>query len=232
MNYYAKMKEKQDFFTIIGERVKFYQSKYNPTSDAVWLAAFAGRAKNVLDVGAGTGGVSLSYLYYNNDANITAVEISDDMIDALNKNTKLNNANINIVHSDIFKWKTDDTFDLVLTNPPYFKGTNAKHNAHHNTDLTKWIKLCMKRVKPRGNICIIADALCTSEIISALSPTFGAIKILPLFSKNNTAERVLIGARLGVKTGTTIFSGINMNDERVLRQGLTIDNDLYIVNTL
>ena len=45
------MTEKQDIFTIMGGRVKMRRGIYNPTSDAVWLAAFVDDTpKTVLDV--------------------------------------------------------------------------------------------------------------------------------------------------------------------------------------
>ena len=55
------MTQKQEIFTLMGGRVRFYRGRYNPTADAVWLAAFgAGRpVKTVLDVGVGTGGAAL-----------------------------------------------------------------------------------------------------------------------------------------------------------------------------
>ena len=56
------MTEKQGNFTLLDGRVKMTHSFYNPTSDAVWLAAYAPtNLKNALDVGIGTGGVSLCF---------------------------------------------------------------------------------------------------------------------------------------------------------------------------
>ena len=63
------MAKKQAIFTLVGGRVKIMRGIYNPTSDAVWLAAFAAdtRAKSVLDVGVGTGGAILCLLSHKND---------------------------------------------------------------------------------------------------------------------------------------------------------------------
>lgn len=198
---------------------------YNPTADAVWLAAFADRkTKTVLDVGIGTGGVSLCILAHNPNINITGIDVSDEMLAECAKNAELNARNIELVRADILTWRTGRTFDLVVSNPPYFNGTPAKHNAHHNADLYKWTRACMKRVKPRGYFHTIVDAVAMDKVIAALHDgKAGDIQIIPLFGAKNTAERVLIGARLGVGTGLRLFSGMSMNDERVLRDGLTID---------
>ena len=219
------MSEKQAIFTLLNGRVKMTRGMYNPTSDAVWLAAYAPkRPKNVLDVGIGTGGVSLCLLAHFPNTNITGIDISNEMLTECKKNAELNDANINLLTQDILNWSTTDRFDLVITNPPYFNGTPAKHNAHHNINMTDWIKHCCARVASNGHVCIIADALCVAEIIAALhSKHFGDIQILPLFGARNSAERVLIRAKHGSKTGTTIYSGLSMNNDSILRDGLTVD---------
>jgi tRNA1(Val) A37 N6-methylase TrmN6 len=138
------------------------------------------------------------------------------------ENAELNGAAMELKNQDILKWRTTRTFDLVMTNPPYFSGTPAAHGAHHNADLAKWTNACLARVRPRGYFCTIVDAAAAATIISAMTPKCGDIHILPLFGAKNTAERVLISGRLGIKTGATLHAGLKMNDERVLRDGLTI----------
>ena len=198
---------------------------YNPTSDAVWLAAYAPiNAKTVLDVGVGTGGASLCLMKHNPSANYTGIDISTEMLEACAENASLNNKKITLINADILTWSTPETFDLVITNPPYFNGTPAKHNAHHGTDITKWVKCSAARVRPSGYFCIISDVKLMDTIIYALKDKhFGDIQIFPLFSNKNTAERVLIRAKQGVRTGATIYTGTNMNNESILRSGLTID---------
>ena len=219
------MPEKQEKFTLMNGRVIMKRSIYNPTSDAVWLAAYAPtKPKKILDMGIGTGGVSLCLLYRNPDAKITGIDISTEMLDCCRINMDLNNRHINLINADILNWSTPETFDLVITNPPYFMGTPRNTNAHHITNIDQWIKRAVARVKPSGHFCIILDALLTDTAISILKTKhFGDIQIFPLFSNKHTAERVLIRAKQGIKTGTTIYSGTNMNNESILRSGLTID---------
>lgn len=217
------MSTKQEIFTLLGGRVKIHRSNYNPTSDAVWLAAFAPKnAKTVLDVGIGTGGVSLCLHTHNPDAIITGIDTSPEMLAACAQNAKLNNTNINLIQSDITTWRTSETFDLVLTNPPYFNGTPAHHNAHHNADLPKWISRCIARVRPMGTFCIITDATTIGTTIAEMSKKLGDTHILPLFGAKRTAERVLISGRLGTRGISTLDQGLPMNCEPILRDGLTI----------
>jgi tRNA1(Val) A37 N6-methylase TrmN6 len=222
MDYDTAMSQKQDIFTLLSGKVLCLRGSYNPTSDAVWLAAFATSAKTVLDVGCGTGGVALSYMHHHPDSFVTGIDISDERLAECADNAKLNNRDLELLNQDIMTWKTDRVFDLVVTNPPYFKGTPAKHDAHHNVDLSEWVKRCLARVRPRGHFCTIVDSAVIADVISVLSKTCGDVCLFPLFGAKNTAERVLIRARLGVKGGTTLYSGLSMNSELILRQGLTI----------
>ena len=61
---------------------------------------------------------------------------------------------------------------------------------------------------------------------------FGDIQIFPLFGAKNSAERVLIRAKQGSKAGATIFQGTSMNNDLILRDGLTIDALLATLGTL
>ena len=221
------MAQKQAIFTLMGGRVQMFRGQYNPTSDAVWLAAFSPKSvRTILDVGIGTGGVSLCILANNPDASITGLDISEKMLLDCAQNAELNKRSIELVHNDIFTWKTDRTFDLVITNPPYFHGTSAQHNAHHNIDIYKWTRASLRRVRPRGYFCIIIDALCLGDVISAMNDVCGDITIFPLFGAKDTAERVLVRGRTGVRGGATLHRGLSMNTATVLRDGLTIADAL------
>lgn len=224
LNYYIPMTQKQDFFSMMGGRVEFYRGMYNPTSDAVWLAAMAPDAKHVLDVGVGTGGVALCYLANHPDASVTGIDVSPDMLAAAARNAERNNRHIILTHADITTWRTDETFDLVMTNPPYFKGTPAKHNAHHNADLDIWTRRCLARVRPNGIFCTVVDAGVGADIIAIMQKRCGDITLFPLFGGTNTAERLVIRGKLGSRGPMRVYAGLSMNDERILRDGLTIDD--------
>ena len=227
------MTEKQGIFTLLGGKVKMHHSKYNPTSDAVWLAALPDvEPKNILDVGVGSGGVALCLHHHFPNSAITGVDVSDEMLTICAKNAELNNCKIELINQDILNWSTAKTFDLVVSNPPYFKGTPSLENpiAHHNADLTHWVRRCIARVRPQGYFCTIIDASRTSEVIGVISKHCGDVTIIPLFGKKHTAERVLIKCRNCSKGKSIINIGFPMNYEPILRDGLTIQNILSNIN--
>lgn len=217
------MTEKQEIFTIMGGRVKIRRCLYNPTSDAVWLAAFIdGTPKTVLDVGTGTGAVALCLMSRIQNIQMTVLDISNDMLSAARDNFALNDQTAEFINADIMSWNTTKTFDLVITNPPYFNGTPAEHNAHHNADLNQWTRKCIARVKPNGIFAIIVDMPWVGAVISEMSRHCGDFRILPLFSTKDTAERVLLSCRVGRAPNTTLYSGLSMNCDEILRDGESV----------
>lgn len=211
----------------MGGAVKMRRSLYNPTSDAVWLAAFVDDApKTVLDVGTGTGGVALCLMARIPNIKMTAVDISDEMLVAAQENFKLNNQTAEFINTDIMTWRTNRTFDLVITNPPYFKGTPAYHNAHHNANLTIWVRRCIARVKPNGMFAIIIPATEMPGILSEMTRHCGDFRLLPLFSNKNTAERILLSGRVGRAPTAVIYDGISMNSDDILRNGMSVTSVL------
>ncbi len=209
---------------MLGGRVRLRRGCYNPTSDAAWLAAYAGDrdAKTVLDAGIGSGGAALCLWSHNRAAKITGIDVSDEMLAAAADNAQLNNADIELIKADITTWKTDRTFDLVISNPPYFKGTPTALGAHHNADLPTWTRKCVARTRPHGTTCIIVDAAAAADVISAMSDKCGDINIFPLFGGRQSAERVIISGRVGTRGPTILHRGLSMNTDAVLRDGLTI----------
>ena len=83
----------------------------------------------ILDLCAGSGtlAVTLKKLYPN--AEVTAVEISEDAFFYLRENANLNSADINMINGDIFKVYgdfEDKYFDLIISNPPYLTTEELK----------------------------------------------------------------------------------------------------------
>lgn len=76
--------------------------------------------KNVLEIGSGSGCISVS-ISKNIDTDITAIDISPDAVVAAKRNSDLNLVNnINFEVKDLFKDIADfNGFDIIVSNPPY-----------------------------------------------------------------------------------------------------------------
>lgn len=85
-------------------------------------------SKKVIDLCAGSGAISVA-LEKLASAEVTALELSDDAFKFLEKNIKRNNSKVNAVKGDVFKAFSDfddNTFDLIVSNPPYIKSDDIQ----------------------------------------------------------------------------------------------------------
>tara|TARA_B110000238_G_C16139525_1_gene445496 strand:+ start:4462 stop:5292 length:831 start_codon:yes stop_codon:yes gene_type:complete len=88
-----------------------------------WILDFS--FNNVLDVGTGTGCIPIT-LALNSDAKISALDISSEALLVAKKNCDHYNINLNLICSNIFHYKTEEKFDLIISNPPYVLNSEKK----------------------------------------------------------------------------------------------------------
>lgn len=145
---------------------------FRVSTEACLFGAYVSRyipARHVLDIGTGTGLLSLMYAQNNGTAHIQAVEIDAAAATEAKANfaaaaTSSRFNPIFLHHQDVGLWQktTTDTFDLIITNPPFFKShllgqdhyqNSAKHQSHLSLDTLA--KLCSQLLKPEGQIAIL-----------------------------------------------------------------------------
>jgi tRNA1Val (adenine37-N6)-methyltransferase len=96
------------------------------TTDACLFGAWANSkirsAENLLDIGAGTGLLSLM-LSQNRSINIDAIEIESSCHEQLCQNIKDSpfSSSINAIIGDIKDWQTDKPYQVVISNPPFYE---------------------------------------------------------------------------------------------------------------
>ena len=77
-------------------------------------------ASEVLDVGCGSGCIAVSLAKNLPDANVTAIDVSDEAIELATANAETNGVNINFYRTNILEeWTDSTTYDLIVSNPPY-----------------------------------------------------------------------------------------------------------------
>lgn len=78
--------------------------------------------KKVLDMGCGYGPIGLFIARSKKDADIILADINERAIDLTRENIKRNNiSNAQVIKSDLFN-QIDESFDLIVTNPPIRAG--------------------------------------------------------------------------------------------------------------
>lgn len=86
-------------------------------------------AKKILDLCTGSGAIAVSLAKYLPQAEITAIDISNDALKIAKKNAISNNVQnqITFISSDMFTNLGEEKFDIIVSNPPYIK-TNVIKN--------------------------------------------------------------------------------------------------------
>jgi release factor glutamine methyltransferase len=77
--------------------------------------------KYVLELGAGTGLISIYAA--KRGGFVTASDISLTAVYNIEKNVKMTDANVEVVHSDLFDDIPNRRYDYILINPPYYRKT-------------------------------------------------------------------------------------------------------------
>ena len=125
----------------------------------------ASSIKNILDIGCGTGLLSLM-LAQKIEASIEAIEIN---LDAANQATEnISNSpwseNIQVIHTSLQNFISSKKYDLIISNPPFYEddlrsGDEHKNAAKHDTAL-KLVEL----------ILFVKDHLADKGIFAVLLP--------------------------------------------------------------
>ncbi len=133
-----------DSFTINQEGL---ENKIN--EDCLWLCSFIEgklNQKKVLELGSGSGLISIFIQKNFKVKEITSIEIEDKAFKSLNENIKTNNcSNIKAYKYDIRNLKNSfkpNSYDLIITNPPFFKVGHGKQSINTQRLLARHEILC------------------------------------------------------------------------------------------
>ena len=219
---------------LLNKKVKIFQPKdgYRAAIDAVFAAALIDEKiikpnSTILDVGSGTGAISLclAHRLQNKKVNITGIDIQPELVELSNMSAK-ENGFMDFLNYDICDIRkkttlTAGSYDIVITNPPYSdhdmpSPKESKKFAHNDQDfdLTQWLTFCLKMLKPKGYIALINRTEAINEILSAMHNKAGNIKILPLYSKpNQPAKRIIVLAQKGSHGLTSVLPPLYTHNE-------------------
>jgi len=122
------MSENFTLDSIILPDIKIFQPKngFRFTTDSILLAGFVKDTtyKKVIEIGAGTGVISVLLAKFFKIEKIYAVEIQKESYELLCKTIEVNNLQEIIipVNIDIKEFKPRENVDMIISNPPYRKG--------------------------------------------------------------------------------------------------------------
>lgn len=156
-----------DTFEFKKFKIKQDKCAMRVSTDAVLLGAWVipNGSTSILDIGTGTGVIALM-LAQKSNASILAIDIDKESTEQarLNVAESIYSDKVNVVHAsfqDLVK-TSDQKFNLIVTNPPYFidslKNTSETRSTARHTDSLSFEDLIngvKKLLDEKGKFCLI-----------------------------------------------------------------------------
>jgi len=79
----------------------------------------------MLDMGTGSGAIAVSVAHTRPDAQVTALDVSEDALAVARSNASANGVQVRFLRSDWFAALENESFELVVSNPPYIASGDA-----------------------------------------------------------------------------------------------------------
>ena len=151
------------------------------TTDACLFGAFVAAeiekrklgSENVLDIGTGTGLLSLMIAQKNDIVNIDAIEIDKDAGEQAKENVIASQwkDRINVIEADVSSFSFQKKYELIISNPPFYEkeirsSSETKNIAHHSENLTlkELLELIKNQLEPGGNFFLLLPYKRNDEI--------------------------------------------------------------------
>lgn len=152
--------------------------------DPVLLSYFviAKKNYNIVDIGTGSGIISILISQQAQNLKITAIELQSEIAEMANRSVELNNlSNIISLYNDSFeninKYVSNNSQDIVVSNPPYSKSQSAVVSSTKNKLLSRHeqemsfdslVKIAYKILKLNGKFVFCFPTTRLVEAISTL----------------------------------------------------------------
>lgn len=221
MQDYLKDGERLD---AVNEKITLIQKKDGLTfgTDAFLLASFIKPlSKGVaVELGAGTGIISLLLAARQRFSKILAFEIQEDFAELAKRNVTLNgmDTKIEILHADATKATAADIggdADVVFSNPPYMKTDSGKRNqsdykyiARHEVcgDINDFCAAAFRMLKHGGKFYAVWRPDRLTDLIVAMRKNRLEPKIITLVqaSAESAPSMMLVSATKGGASGMTL----------------------------
>ncbi len=202
------------------KKVEIYQHNevFKIGTDAVLLASwvYKNRYNSILEIGSGTGVISLLLSYNNKSSKFIAIDSSIDAVALTEHNFKLNSlTNFQVIHNsfeDFFE-KNQDSYDLIVSNPPFFindlkaesaVNIQAKHAISFDFDI--FFRKSANHITNNGEIAMIFPFQ-SKEYLMKCAAQYGLFvkDICDIYPKENKeANRfIVIFSKVKINSNTT-----------------------------
>jgi tRNA1(Val) A37 N6-methylase TrmN6 len=187
-------------------------------TDALLLSGYiSGKYKNALEIGGGTGIISMLLLSRGKAEKALAVEVQEEFAELIDRNAELNglSGRLSAKLCDIRDFKAESDFDLIYTNPPYMKTTSGKANvmdkkniARHEVfgDISDFTVAAKRLLKFGGTFAAVYRPDRLTDLIFAMRQSKIEPKRITFVHADTESESsmVLIEGKAGGKSGSIL----------------------------
>jgi len=172
-------------------------------TDAMLLGAYIDTSKHSLglDIGAGTGVLSLMLTQRNPTIQITCIEIDEKSSEECSSNIKESpwSNRIHLINNDFIDSQFTHKFDLIFTNPPYYFTDNSSNESNERTKhitpdtLLGWLNKIADLLTTKGDFWMIWPSETSQKIIEmAHDSGLHVAKKINVYSKKNKLSRNIL----------------------------------------
>jgi len=210
MGIEISLREDEKLDELFNGRLKIIQKVegYRFSVDALLIAHFSSHlaAHSVIDLGTGSGIIPLIIARKKADPTIVGVEVQEEMADMARRTILLNelSGRVTILCEDLRKIGdcfSPDSFDLVVSNPPYYPVSDGRINpaeqkaiARHEImlSLDDLVACARYLVTPTGCVVIIYPAKRLTDLLSALARADLKPRLLRIIYSHKKGEGKLV----------------------------------------
>lgn len=163
------------------------------------------KIKNILDIGTGTGLLSLMLAQKISEPSIDSIEIDKDAFKQAKENIAASpwSDRINIIHADAKNFSFNNKYDIIISNPPFYENelksdTKKKNIAHHSDDLS------LKEL-----LDIIKNSLSAD----------GSFYLLLPYKRSDEIKQLLLRAHLFIRQLVFVKQSVKHDHFRIILEG-------------
>ncbi|MBO7302237.1 MAG: methyltransferase [Bacteroidaceae bacterium] len=160
------------------------------------------QSNNILDIGCGSGLIAIMAAQ-RCDATITGIEIDKNAARQAQENVNKSpwKNRISIINKDLLLFTSNERFDTIVSNPPYFSNSlkcdnTARTMARHNDSLNNddFFKKCKELLSENGKVSIIipTDIMHDWQRVAYENNFYGSRITLIKTTPEKNAKRVLL----------------------------------------
>jgi tRNA1Val (adenine37-N6)-methyltransferase len=192
-------------------------------TDALLLGALIElpRAEKILEIGSGTGVISLMVAQRTQSATIDALEI-DELAASETKENFLKcpwTERLKVHHCNFFSWSSESKYDLIFSNPPFYmdgllpSNNRLAQSKHVQFDFMKFLEKASSLLTSTGSIWLIIPSKNFEHITKiAVACGLNVFRLIRIQGKPGKPTREVIAFSKEVRTYNE-FSLLVRNDD-------------------